>query len=168
VEMRRSHDPRSGPKLEPGGPGLAEVRFLKRAQLAKLTDRIIVVLHRASIRSGMNPFAAGFPLCLLARMRRLLTMISCVALLAGCATSSVQSEARTQSTPELKRREAQLRQNMKDWRLRFQGGWGGTSIHQYDMRDVHIIEKELFRRFRAGDKDAWIPLFGTMGYRAPR
>lgn len=42
------------------------------------------------------------------------------------------------------------------------------SPYAYQVRDLHVVEKELFRRYTAGDQEAWIPPFQSLGYPAPR
>jgi hypothetical protein len=104
-------------------------------------------------------------------MRHRLTVISCILLFAGCATSSLQSDVSKSSTAELKRRDARLREDNRDWRV-YEEYYGrravGTSIHDFDVSEVRAVDDELLRRYRAGDRQAWIPAFRHLGYRAPR
>lgn len=104
-------------------------------------------------------------------MRSFIIVIWCVAALAGSAKASLQSDVKRSSTADLKRRDARIREDNRDWRVyaEFYGRRTvGTSIHDFDVSDVRAVDEELLRRYRGGEKEAWIPAFRSMGYRAPR
>jgi len=104
-------------------------------------------------------------------MRSFFTLIGCVVVLAASANASLQSDVMKSSTPDLKRRDARIREDNKDWRV-YAAFYGrrpvGVSIHDFDVGEVRAVDNELLRRYLAGEKAAWIPAFRSMGYRAPR
>lgn len=93
---------------------------------------------------------------------RLIPLLLFVALaFAGCVTAKVERVARRSSTPDLKLRHAQLEQETGRAYFQFGGmGWGGMSNHDYDTEEKHAIERELLKRYQAGDKGAYLPIFG--------
>jgi len=104
-------------------------------------------------------------------MRSVFTLFWCVVVLATCANASLQSDVAKSSTADLKRRDARLREDNKDWRV-YAAFYGrravGISIHDFDVSEVRAVDGELYRRYASGEKEAWIPAFGKVRHRASR
>lgn len=96
---------------------------------------------------------------------KLLTVAALVlafAFLTGCA--SLQSK----STTDLKLRHAQLSERLGGSNVELTvnvsarrgfGGMGGDDDHEDQWEEKERIERELWKRYQAGDKEAYLPIF---------
>jgi hypothetical protein len=85
----------------------------------------------------------------------------------GCAiieTPIQNAVLRRKSTPELKLRHNQLAQRLGDNRLEVSVGpfGGGTKGHEDEWNEKERIERELLKRYQAGDKEAFLPIFKSV------
>lgn len=70
-----------------------------------------------------------------------------------------ERQVRQMSTPELKLREAELVQETSGWHFEF-GSMDFNSQQDYKIAERTTVEHELLRRWMAGDKGAYLPVFG--------
>lgn len=85
-------------------------------------------------------------------MKQLLVLLMSAVLLTSCLTAKVQK----QSTAELRLRHSQLQRMLSTFRT---GDRLVEDATDYE-NEIVAVEKELLRRYQAGERSAYLPQFG--------
>ena len=89
---------------------------------------------------------------------RSIALLLALVLVIGCASD--QKKASRMSTAELKLRRQQLvEQISQPVGFRLSGFHPGTEDHDSQMHEKNAIEFELLRRWKSGDREAYLPQF---------